>query len=337
MKLNLKLNALTALAIVFSVYSGCTPQAKTTSTKLDTTRIDIPTSNIFGGTASTAEFQKQNGIVGLVAIVDTTTIVIIKGKPTPQVTRSYMGCTGTLIDRKLILTAAHCVIPFGENDQVVAIAVNFNTDQNAATQSDFIFADTYAANQDFLSGIVDDTTAQTLSWNDTALVRLSAEAPVDFQVAKRASKALPVAAAIADSLTLTGFGVATAIVNEEKINPITHKPEVTPVEIAPDQESGLLRQASELSVVSVSADSKEFVVDQSHTKGACHGDSGGPAFLTQADGSLLQVGIASRVTNQIGNCGENLIYTSVLAYDEWITVVGDALLKEPVAAPTVNP
>ena len=56
--------------------------------------------------------------------------------------------------------------------------------------------------------------------------------------------------------------------------------------------------------------------------GDCPGDSGGPVFSTEPDGSYLQVGLVSfGIETETAECGSTLVppvYTSVAAYDGWI-------------------
>jgi hypothetical protein len=55
---------------------------------------------------------------------------------------------------------------------------------------------------------------------------------------------------------------------------------------------------------------------------SCQGDSGGPVVATEADGSILQVGIVSYgPSSEVATCGLTLapgVYTNVGAYDAWI-------------------
>ncbi|MGH7124236.1 MAG: S1 family serine peptidase [Stellaceae bacterium] len=65
---------------------------------------------------------------------------------------------------------------------------------------------------------------------------------------------------------------------------------------------------------------KKLAIDSE--PGDCPGDSGGPVFATEADGSYVQVGIvsygASTTTMECGSTLAPSVYTSVAAYDAWI-------------------
>jgi secreted trypsin-like serine protease len=59
----------------------------------------------------------------------------------------------------------------------------------------------------------------------------------------------------------------------------------------------------------------EFTVDQTDGKGACHGDSGGPAFVARGN-ELHLVGITSRGFDDV--CGKASVYTRVSSFLAWI-------------------
>ena len=108
------------------------------------------------------------------------------------------------------------------------------------------------------------------------------------------------------SVTLAGFGVS-----DYKKDSQTGK--------FSGEGSGLLRQIDNIGVISLSASGQEMTFDQSKGSGACHGDSGGPAyFLEQATQKSLLVGVTSRGTDPSGLCNGQVIYTSVAGYTSWI-------------------
>jgi secreted trypsin-like serine protease len=194
------------------------------------------------------------------------------------------------------------------------------------TKADIIYADKVAVNPDFLKGVDESNSNDKKVWNDIALLRLSADAPSDIQFAKLPLKSDVFKIDSKSKLMLAGFGISTAIVNKTVKNPATGKLEVIPVTEKVNS-SGVLRKIENIPVLSVTADNKEILLNQSNSKGACHGDSGGPAYLKIADGSLLQVGVTSRGTDKLGNCNKQAIYTDVVGHFDWIEATVTALLK----------
>ncbi len=311
---SVKLNALTALTLVFSLgYSSCAPQTQR-GFDTGTQAASEDSSNIVGGQVMPASFQKQNGIVALAI----TSSGLMGG--------NLSICSGTLIDKRIVLTAAHC-IQSERGSRITNIDVYFIPDiQQSLSSGSLKFsipADKKVQNPAFLKG-TNDQNVNSTAWNDVALIRLKTDAPVGFNIAKIA-RLNSLRLTEKDSVILAGFGIATPIVSRSQINPKTGLEEVVAV---PEKSSsaGILRKIENIPVLAAMND-KELIFDQSNSTGACHGDSGGPAFFKQADGSLVQVGITSRGTNRLGNCNEQAIYTSVAAQGNWIESTKAALLR----------
>ena len=81
----------------------------------------------------------------------------------------------------------------------------------------------------------------------------------------------------------------------------------------------------------------ELLIEQTADgKGACHGDSGGPAFA-QINGQLVQVGVTSRSATEAGGltCQSGSIYTNVAAQAGFIEKTIARLEALPAPAATV--
>ncbi|MES2857178.1 MAG: trypsin-like serine protease, partial [Bdellovibrionota bacterium] len=76
----------------------------------------------------------------------------------------------------------------------------------------------------------------------------------------------------------------------------------------------------------------ELTVDQSKGKGACYGDSGGPAYV-EIEGKLHVAGVTSRGEEE---CLIATIYTSTAAHVDWISEASQRLTLKH-AAPTLAP
>lgn len=293
--------AASAVAALLSLLS-CAPQKQGSSYSNES---GLSQSQIVGGVEASVDYQKQNGVVGLVMFM----------KDAQTGAEGTATCTGTLISQKIILTAAHCVV----EPSLQGIAVVFATDTEKATQAE-------------IRWVVDGTVHPDYKGetSDLALLKISEAAPADFKIAKLAganTKILP-----KHKLTLAGYGITNAIVRKV----MKDKFGIPKVVEVPSSGDGVLRKIDGIPVVSVSAENKEILLDQTNSVGACHGDSGGPAFITSQSGAAVQVGVTSRGTEKLGNCNQGAIYTSVAAHSAWIKQSTAALIAK-VAATAAEP
>ena len=298
--------ALTASAL----FTSCAPQGDSAPTSYLNSN-ELQNSNILGGLLADSNFQKANGIVQLKMISDVGTAT----------------CTGSLIAPDLVLTAAHCIADEG----LRGIAVLFSLDDQKVTEEQVIYASNGTIHPDYAP-----TNDKSKVWNDIALVKLEKSAPADFKLA-----VLPTAETIkllvkGSKLTLAGYGITNAVIRKvlkDKNGKVVIGKDGQPATIElPGRGSGTLRRVSNIAVTGVTADLKEISFNQENLRGACHGDSGGPALLQLKDGTYIQVGVTSRGTNQLGNCNEGAIYSGVAGQLDWIATAS-AQLNEPVKQP----
>ena len=325
-----KINTAATVTLLISLLAGCSPESKKSSSYTGSVN-----PRIFGGVEADQKFQSENGVVGL--------FVIMKDKSNQF---GVAICSGTLIDKKIILTATHCIAGDG-NSQVVAVGVSFKPDfQNVLenwgqmSEADFekaglIFVDNVAANPNYMKNIKSesDYLNPNITWDDIALLRLSKDAPTEFKIAKLPTKEDIQLLKTNSELFLAGFGMNSAIANKAVVNPKTGERDVVPVG-EKNPSSGVLRKANKKVVTHITADNKEFSIESSKS-GSCHGDSGGPAFLTKADGTTIQVGVADRTRtlipeDNIGNCNELMTYTGVIGHMDWIMPAMQQLLTAKV-------
>lgn len=263
--------------VALGVLSSCSQGSNPGSTS------DLQAVNIVGGRRSSDNFQKQNGIVALVIN-----------------TASGQGlCSGTLIDRKIVLTAAHCLD--SSSEPIQSVAVVFAKDLSKATREQVRFGVKGLVHEGFQAASLSNGPG---SWNDIALLKLDQEAPQDFALAQLPSADTPINAGM--KVTEAGFGKTQAARN------------------ASGDTSGVLKQVSNINIDELSADSKELHLSE-NGRGSCNGDSGGPAFLKVA-GRNIQVGIDSRGTED-DNCLGTGIYTNIAAHLSWISDKKASLLS----------
>lgn len=279
MKTNLQIVKLAGLALTVSILASCAPNAGSNDNASG-----LRVQNIVGGTDASADYQKANGIVG---------IVIVSGDG-PGI------CTGTLIHKRLVLTAAHCIAM--TRSPIQRIAVVFAPSLEGIKKENLRYANTGEEHKDFLTSVISGQGA----WNDIALLKLSEDAPADFKLAKLAT-ALNDKNLKADApVVQAGFGRAEADRD------------------ADTDTSGTLRKVENIALIKKSDDGKELHFKEDG-KGSCNGDSGGPAFL-KVGRNLVQVGINSRGTSRT-TCLEVGIFTNIIPHLPWIKETAKKLLE----------
>jgi secreted trypsin-like serine protease len=309
-----KLNLLICIVTVLCLFS-CAKENKPTDGQ------ELLAGNILGGRLSSADYQKNNGVVGIIVVSEAEESDTPVTHPQSlsfdenklpaqegQKPRQISICSGTLLSKRVVLTATHCFLARG----IVGVGVVFSQDMGAddvavIAARDVVVRENYGPKSD-------TPFADGEAWNDIALLKLSRDAPADFRFAN-----LPAANTTLSrttTLSTAGYGVTNPIVNELVRDPVTGDLVISPL---PSTGSGQLRNVDGVRVLQVTTDKKEILISlDSGRKGVCHGDSGGPAFLTLANGTSVVVGVTSRSTNELGNCNENAVYSGVLGHLDWI-------------------
>jgi secreted trypsin-like serine protease len=200
-------------------------------------------------------------------------------------------CTATALAPDLVLTAAHCVI--GRLKRSVKV---YQTGQSIAVTR-------VAAHPRFSIA----SYAASRATADVALVKLAAPLP---DIISPVILAEPRRVAVGETLTIAGFGVTK---------------NRTPLGL------GIPREAR-LTVTGKPGSLQIRLVDPATRNarpglGACVGDSGAPAFETDAAGALRVVGVVSWSTapNDEDGCGGLTGLTPLLLYRDWIVETAKAL------------
>lgn len=207
-------------------------------------------------------------------------------------------CTGTLVDTRVVVTAAHC---FQDEftrywgDVSVGFGVKPVIEEGYAVRA-------LQVRHHVLYGWSLDNT-----WYDVALVFLAEDAPQGFVPAKLAAKSTKLSSD--DTLIVAGHGQSDATITSSVGTLFKHFANWTKSEPKGDfQTKG---------------------VGNSH---ACFGDSGGPVYLN-AGNELLLVGINSREMGGTGMCGTGTEYkTEIAHFRNWI----DKQMNHGVASADVD-
>jgi hypothetical protein len=211
-------------------------------------------------------------------------------------------CTGSILSDNLILTAAHCI---GKDvKQLKIIFANKLTDKTRIIKS--VRAVSVSPYWDKRQRMPKDT-------GDIALVRFDGGLPTGYKPARLLTAVF--AFNPGQEVLLAGYGISNGNTGEG---------------------SATLRK------VKVTIDDPKFAnteirLDQRNGRGACHGDSGGPAYVTYGGVTYLW-GITSRGDQDIqDNCSQFSVYTNALAYRGWLQKESQRLNALPaIKSPSGN-
>lgn len=199
-------------------------------------------------------------------------------------------CGGSIINRKYVLTAAHCMEPFQGNFTELRVGIGNN------------FRDLLLY-LPVKHVIIHENFTQVQDGDDVALIQL----PVELVFEKNPS-VQPVCLAEPEDLmdgqdmVHTGWGLTEANAG----SPPNALFEVTLTQAQVEVCSFFIETPSnpEQVVCTINAD-----------KAACSGDSGGPLVVQLCDGRWVQTGIASYVES---GCNTPTVFASVAFYKDWI-------------------
>lgn len=198
-----------------------------------------------------------------------------------------MECTASIVANDVLITAAHCVDPYftGRGVEARYLSAEFGNAGNAnAPKIQVLTFEIHPEWQETVRRIGEQPADQ----GDVALVKLAAPVPSGYHplpLARTRDRLNP-----GDEVVIAGFGRSRRY------------------------GGGALRKAT--ARILGPRGRWEIKIDQSAGIGICHGDSGGPGLLREADGSYVLWGVASRVFEP--SCGVYGVMGLVPAYLDWI-------------------
>ena len=216
--------------------------------------------------------------------VASSTILIVGNSPQGQ----YI-CSGSIIAPDIVVTAAHCVaeevsapVPASQIRLVFNLKIpKSGSDPSVRKISDYRFHPSW-------KGVSPDGTVDGDNLHDIAIISFSGGLPRGYAPAKILPK--NVALTVGESVLLAGYGITNARTQAG---------------------AGTLRKVT---VQIQQLLDSEVVVDESHRKGSCSGDSGGPAFATDK-GTTYLFGVTSRGDS---SCAISGVYTDIPAHADFV-------------------
>ena len=212
--------------------------------------------------------------------------------------RGQALCSASIIASDLLVTAAHCVTD--DNGQTVdpaSLFIVFGTDIKTSTK---VIHATGAQVPSQWGGAYAAGTDQ----HDIALVHFTTALPAGYAPATLLGRSHALTAG--DSVTLVGYGINM-------------------MNAAGGDGAGVLRKVN-VKVQSGTFAQTEILLDQTTRKGACHGDSGGPAYYS-VKGVAKLWGVTNRGYPDDGpdDCAHQSVYTNIGAYASWISTTATQL------------
>lgn len=237
-------------------------------------------------------------------------------------TKSNSICTGTLIAKNTVLTAAHCV----DQEAPRTLKVIFHHDLNVVLDqmepAEFSQVTREVINVSVHPNWLEDRPhGPAFDTGDIAIIKFSGNTPDAYTYAEFLNDESLIA--VNTMVHVAGFGVN--LVSTEDIKPSKSQKFQKLLEegsIICDQNQkncftveylgdGPLRKGS---APIMSLYSTEVRLNEKGHKGTCSGDSGGPAFIFK-DNKYFLFGITSRGSEFCDNTG---VYTNALKYMNWI-------------------
>jgi|GEM_PF-896676 len=190
-------------------------------------------------------------------------------------------CTASLISKNMAVTAAHCV----QGNSYSPVMIFGNDVRSPQSVHRLVTGEVINPAYGKRRG---------MDQGDIALVKFGGGLPSGY---KPASLDTDGAIDKGERAILAGYGVSNARTHEG---------------------AGTLRKA-EVSVANPRKGKSEMIFDQSHGHGACHGDSGGPAYFKRGSKMILG-GVTNRSypNTAADDCAHKVVYTKVAAYRPWI-------------------
>jgi secreted trypsin-like serine protease len=205
--------------------------------------------------------------------IASSTVALVMVGPNQEVSL----CSGSILASDLIITAAHCVA----NPKSI-VHIVFGTKFTQEDLKNSVQASSFEPHPNY------NPEKTGADQNDVGVVFFRGGLPDGYQPAQLLTQTSELAKGT--EVQLAGYGITEADTQNG---------------------TGVLRKAMVL-IDNPSFGKTEVILDQTHGQGACHGDSGGPAFLRMGGTNYLW-GVTSRAypNNAGDDCAHEVVYTKI--------------------------
>lgn len=195
-------------------------------------------------------------------------------------------CTAVAIDKKVLLTAAHCIVGNKYNSYVA-----FYSSRSCESGYNSILHN-MGISETIVHSDYDSEAAPEKMTGDLALVILEEELPPGYKIFKIASPTADLS-----ELYLYGYGRTGSKLGG----------------------AGMLRKTTlDRSLYNINHSDNKVEINQSGSSGICQGDSGGPSFV-KIEGEMQVLGINSYVVGPENDvCSKESYQTLINSYKSWI-------------------
>ena len=235
-------------------------------------------------------------------------------------------CSASMIDRNILITAAHCVDrSLGGNTE--NLSVYFTNKPECEKRRGQLNKWKRRVEALRVHPLWSPDQISLAERGDIAMIRIQGRAPIDYSPLTLAWDFIPLAANT--PVLVSGFGMVNPDYFGDFGGDIALR-FAQVLGISSEKKLSLLDQ-SFMGGTPLSGAGSEFdngplnemlYIDQSQGKGICGGDSGGPSLMKGQRGQDLVTGVASFVMNPENSnllCGYVAAHTSVVFYRDWIS------------------
>jgi secreted trypsin-like serine protease len=225
-------------------------------------------------------------------------------------------CTGSLIDRNLVLTAAHCVDRSANN--VARLTVYFTHQPECDSNLGRLSSKKKSVAEVKVHPYWSSNSNTVTNRGDLAILRIHGKAPNTYEPLKLAKDFLPLTEG--GRITIAGYGMTNPDYYGDFGGTITLR-FADALPISSTEKTYLSQLTDDWNEYNNLSSNEMLYIDQSRGKGICGGDSGGPSFLKNAANEPIVTGVASFVMNPRNSnrlCAYVAAHTSTFFHKLWI-------------------